>query len=180
MHRDGLLNLVNAYSPVFPEEKVYRSKILDFIQSHPDCFNRSCYEGHITASSFLLNYDSTLALLMHHSKLNMWLQLGGHCDGDNDVIRVALKEAQEESGIMSIKLVRKSIFDIDIHLVPGNDKEHAHYHYDIRFLFRIDDEGAVASKNSESLELKWFANYVSELPTRERSIIRLFEKWGSL
>ena len=180
MHRDGLLKLVNTYSPVFSEEKIYRDKILDFIQSHPDCFNRSCSYGHITASSFLLSYDGASALLMHHSKLNMWLQLGGHCDGDNDVIRVALKEAQEESGIMPIKLVRKSIFDIDVHLVPDNDKEHAHYHYDIRFLFRIDDEDAVASKNSESLELKWFANNISELPTRERSIVRLFEKWGRL
>ena len=178
--RDKLIDLLQSYDCKYPEEEVYKRQIIDFIGFHSDCFERSCRLGHITASSFVLNYDASRALLMHHTKLGIWLQLGGHCDGDSNVTAVALKEAQEESGITAIKLLTENIYDIDVHLVPANGDEQAHYHYDIRFLLQVTDPDELVSKNSESMALKWFENDVANLPTKQWSVVRLFEKWSNI
>ncbi|HSW73737.1 MAG TPA: NUDIX hydrolase [Candidatus Limnocylindria bacterium] len=176
MHRSPLLNLLDSYQPQAPEEHVYKEQITQFVKHHPQCFDRTLEIGHITASSWLLNKSGTHALLTHHAKLNAWFQLGGHCDGDADVLAVALKEAQEESGIMHIKPIAPAIFDIDIHLIPANSRERAHYHYDIRFLLQVmSDEEFVQS--AESKALAWVSQDKTQLPTQERSITRMFDKW---
>jgi 8-oxo-dGTP pyrophosphatase MutT (NUDIX family) len=114
---------------------------------------------------------------MHHAKLDRWLQLGGHCDGDVDVLAVAIKEAQEESGIIGIKPVSPEIFDIDIHLIPANKNEQEHYHYDVRFLLQVTSDEEIVS-NRESKELRWIKKDSSQLPTNELSVIRMFKKWS--
>jgi len=174
MKRNMLLKLLERYTPS-NEEIVYKNKMMDFIQNNPDCFERSLQIGHVTASAMLLSKDHTQALLMHHAKLDMWVQLGGHCDGESDVLQVAIKEAQEESGIMAIEAVSSEIFDIDIHLIPTNKKEAAHYHYDVRFLLHVVSDEEVI-QNNESKALQWFDVIGATLPTKERSVVRLFEK----
>lgn len=176
MHRFILINKLQNYFSIAQEEIVYKKEMISFIEEHPDCFERTLQKGHITASAWLLNKDCSQALLMHHAKLNAWFQLGGHCDGDSDVLRVALKEAQEESGIHGIEPVCNDIFDIDIHLIPENKREKAHYHYDVRFLLRVTSDEAVV-QNSESKELRWIDKDALSLPTQERSILRMFDKW---
>ena len=179
MKRSQLLTLLEQYIPQDTQESEYKQRIVDFVTAHEDCFERSLATGHVTASAWLLNKDGSKALLMHHAKLNRWFQLGGHCDGDSDVCAVAVKEAQEESGIMGIKPVDGKIFDVDVHLIPANSKEQAHFHYDIRFLLEvISDEDVV--QNRESKELRWIGKDSQELPTDERSVARMFNKWLSL
>jgi len=179
MHRKMLIQLLKQYNPIFPEEKAAQQCMLEFINQHSDCFERSLEIGHITASSWLLNKDHTHALLMHHAKLDKWVQLGGHCDGNTNALDVAIKEAQEESGIMSIKPLSDEIFDIDIHLIPARKNEPEHYHYDIRFLLHVtSDEDFV--QNNESKELRWINKNRNELPANEPSVIRLFDKWLTL
>jgi 8-oxo-dGTP pyrophosphatase MutT (NUDIX family) len=123
-----------------------------------------------------LNKTGDKALLMHHTKLNNWFQLGGHCDGDSNVLQVAVKEAQEESGINAIEPVNQDIFDLDVHLIPANSKEPEHYHYDIRFLLQVTSDEVVI-QNRESKELRWISKNPEELPTQSRSVTRMFEKW---
>lgn len=179
MKRTFLLNKLHAYNPEAPEEQLYKQDIIAFINQHEACFERSLAIGHITASAWLLNKDGLQALLMHHTKLDNWFQLGGHCDGDPNTLSVAIKEAQEESGIVGIEPVSADIFDIDIHLIPANSREQEHYHYDIRFLLRVaSDEQLV--QNRESKELRWIGKNLAELPTESRSVVRMFEKWLSL
>src|SRR5580704_14695900 len=113
----SLINLLDKYVPS-DEEFIFKNRMLSFIKSHPHCFERTLEVGHITASCWLLNKEGSKALLTHHAKLNQWFQLGGHCDGNSDVLAVAVKEAQEESGIQEIRPVNDQIFDIDIHLIP--------------------------------------------------------------
>src|SRR5687768_7207233 len=127
-----LNQLLSHYQPFDEQEYAYKEKIITFLNEYDDAFERFLEVGHITASAWLINKENTHALLMHHRKLNMWVQLGGHCDGNADALAVAIKEAQEESGIMDIKPVMSEIFDIDVHVIPENKKEKAHYHYDIR------------------------------------------------
>lgn len=179
MKRNYLIELLKNYSPTSKEEKEYKTRMLGFINKNSNCFERSLEEGHITASSWLVNKDMNKALLMHHAKLNIWVQLGGHSDGDNNPLAVAIKEAKEESGINNIKAVEEKIFDIDIHLIPENKKEKAHYHYDVRFLLQVMSDDAI-KQNRESKELRWIDKNLKRLPTNELSVKRMFDKWVEL
>lgn len=177
--REGLLALLHAYTPAAPEEIEAKRQMLDFIAAHEDCFERSLEIGHITASCWLLSKDCSQALLMHHAKLDAWFQLGGHCDGNSDVLAVAIKEAQEESGINTIVPLSHAIFDIDVHVIPATSRHRAHYHYDVRFLLRVASDEIIIP-NAESKELRWISKNKNELPTSEPSIIRMFNKWLTL
>ena len=171
-----LVDLLHNYHPTAPEEISYKCDILTFIAAHPDCFERTLAIGHITASALLLNKDGSKVLMMHHAKLDKWVQLGGHCDGNPDVLAVAIKEAQEESGIMGIEPVDGTIFDIDIHLIPERNHEKAHNHYDIRFILQVvSDEDFL--QNSESKALRWIPKDLAALPADQLSVVRMFKKW---
>lgn len=179
MHRNALITLLTEYHPIAQEEHLFKQQMLDFITQHSDCFERFLEKGHVTASALLLNKNHTHALLMHHTKLDKWFQLGGHCDGNPNVVDVAIKEAQEESGIMGIEPVLKSIFDIDIHLIPANKNEKEHYHYDVRFLLHVTSDEELV-QNSESKELRWVRKNPNDLPTSSESVVRMFNKWIAL
>jgi 8-oxo-dGTP pyrophosphatase MutT (NUDIX family) len=172
----SLIHLLTEYHPTNVAEQEYKTTILAFLHQHPQAYDRSLEEGHITASAWLVNKDNTKALLMHHKKLGIWVQLGGHCDGNSDVRAVAVKEAQEESGIDAIQPMQMGIFDIDVHWIPENKKEKGHYHYDIRFLLQVcSDEEIVV--NEEAYALQWFDRNEKNLPTHEQSVLRMFNKW---
>lgn len=175
MHRNQLLTLLEAYHPTGPEEVQFKKQMTVFIKEHPNCFERTLEIGHITGSAFILNKEHTHGLLLHHTKLDKWFQLGGHCDGDSDVLGVAIKEAQEESGIMGIEPLSAEIFDIDIHRIPENKREKAHDHYDVRFLLQVTSDEKLV-QNAESKELRWVPLDMSDLPTDNPSVVRMFNK----
>jgi 8-oxo-dGTP pyrophosphatase MutT (NUDIX family) len=175
MHRSALLQALAQYHPTDAQEQSFKQQTIQFVQDHADCFERTLSKGHVTASCWLLNSDQSRALLLHHAKLNQWFQLGGHCDGNPDTLAVAIKEAQEESGIENIVPVSTQIFDIDVHLIPANARETAHYHYDIRYLLKTSDSDQI-QQNHESKALRWFGKE-DLLPTQNRSVMRMFEKW---
>ncbi len=175
MHRNILLSLLNTYHPLDQDEMHFKEQMIHFINEHPDCFERTLEIGHITGSAFILNKEHTHALLLHHTKLDKWFQLGGHCDGDPDVLAVATREAQEESGIMAIAPLNTEIFDIDIHRIPENKREKAHDHFDVRFLLHVTSNEQLV-QNVESKELRWIKLDMSDLPTDNRSVIRMFKK----
>lgn len=176
-----LLELLNNYLPTDSSEKSFKQNFIEFIHKYPNtCFDRSLQVGHITASAWLLNEKMDKALLMHHKKLNIWTQMGGHCDGNSNVLEAALREAQEESGSELLEVVSNNIFDLDIHPIPGNinKNEGSHEHLDVRFLVRsLDDEKIIG--NHESHAIKWFG-VDDQLPTKEESILRMQRKWKEL
>lgn len=112
---------------------------------------------------------------MHHAKLDKWLQPGGHADGDENVMNVALKELQEETGLMQASLNRDSIFDIDIHTIPARGDFPEHLHYDIRFLFSTDESDSLTI-NHESHDIQWVNLATLEKYSQEKSILRMKEK----
>ncbi|MBY0529419.1 MAG: NUDIX hydrolase [Rhabdochlamydiaceae bacterium] len=179
LEHQSLLEKLQQYIPSCNEQSLAKEQILSFVNTHPNCFERSLAVGHVTASAWLLSRDLTQVLLMHHAKLDRWLQPGGHCDGNPDVLAVAIKEAQEESGIKEIVPVMDDIFDIDIHVIPPIKQEKEHLHYDIRFLLRVASDEKIV-KNSESKALKWFGKNPLELPTNELSVVRMHQKWTML
>ena len=135
---------------------------------------RSRLEGHLTASALVVDPSRGAALLTHHKKLARWLQLGGHCDGDANLARTALREALEESGIEGLR-VDPIPFDVDIHTIPARGTEPEHLHLDVRFLVRAPS-GAREIVSEESLALRWFTP--AELPSipTDDSVRRLFER----
>ena len=178
MHRDYLLRLLNQYNPHIEQEIEHKDRIIAFVQDNENCFERELETGHITSSSWLLNKDASHAMLLHHKKLDKWFQPGGHADGDSNILAVAIKEAQEESGIQSIEHVSEEIFDVDVHLIPANSKDKEHFHYDIRFLLQVkSDEELQVSE--ESRELRWISKNKEDLLTDEPSVTRMFYKWIS-
>jgi len=177
MHRQELLQLLKQYQPRFMDEMAFVKRSIDYIEQHEDCFYRELMPAHVTGSAWVVNPDRSRALLMHHKKLDQWFQPGGHADGDADIVRVALKETEEETGISAehIKLVDGSIFDVDIHTIApyGNDPQHEHI--DVRFLLEIDDRLAVPG-NDESHEILWIDLLAVSHYNRNRSTYRMLEK----
>ncbi len=166
---------LQAYNPTDAQEKDYKQRTLEFLKTHENPFSRTQLAGHITASALLLNSAGDAFLLMHHTKLDRWFQPGGHCDGNPVVIETALREAEEETGLTGINVVSADIFDIDIHPIPANSKEPAHDHYDIRFLLQATNDTLV--QNHESKDIRWFSFNDKNLPTKERSVLRMVEKY---
>ncbi len=133
--RAPLLDLLNLYRAATPETEPTVRLFRDFAGKHADCLERSCAPGHFTGSAWLVDRSGERVLLTHHRKLDKWLQLGGHADGNGDLARVALREAQEESGLSDL-IVEPAIFDLDRHMIPARGNEPAHWHYDVRFVVR--------------------------------------------
>ena len=176
MHRHGLKTLLAAYRTRWPEESDTVARFDAFIDAHSDCFHRSCRTGHITGSAWIVDTTGDRVLLAHHRKLGLWLQPGGHSDGDSDTLAVALREAREESGL-GVRALDESIFDLDVHPIPARGRELAHHHYDVRFLVRAEDDRFRVS--AESNALTWVsAEGVAALTNRE-SVLRMARKWLS-
>jgi 8-oxo-dGTP pyrophosphatase MutT (NUDIX family) len=175
MHRAPFLALLENYAARHPEEAACCTRYLDFVKTYPDCFERSLQIGHITAAAWILDRSGSRVLLTHHRKLDRWLQLGGHVDGDPDVLAGAAREALEESGIGSLQPDSGEIFDLDIHPIPARGEEPQHLHYDARFLFRAtgDEEFTVSE---ESHDLAWVPlDQIGDF-TKEGSILRMVAK----
>jgi 8-oxo-dGTP pyrophosphatase MutT (NUDIX family) len=129
-----------------------RDDFLRFTAAHDDALLRTCGPGHLTGSALVLEPVAERILLLHHRKLQKWLQPGGHADGDANLAAVALREATEETGIEHLKVVVPAIH-LDVHRVEP-PREPPHLHYDVRFLL-LAREDAVAVGNHESTELRW-------------------------
>lgn len=178
MHRQPLLRSVEEYLVRFPEERDVVERLRSFIEREPACFERSTTEGHITGSAWLVDSSGEHVLLTHHRKLNAWFQLGGHADGEADVLAVAMQEAREESGITLIEPVSTAIFDIDIHLIPARGSEREHFHYDVRYAFRTHERSYVVS--AESHDVAWIRiDRITDVTT-EHSMLRMAQKWLDL
>jgi 8-oxo-dGTP pyrophosphatase MutT (NUDIX family) len=179
MSREGLLGELQAYRPADARETAMVGELTAFVRAHPDCFERGLSIGHVTASAWVVDESRTHALLTHHRKLGKWLQLGGHADGDDDVRRVALREAREESGLTAIRFADGLIYDVDVHDISARGSEPAHKHYDVRFAF-IADRTAPTVVSDESHELAWLPVADLAAPGVDPSVRRLAQKTSSL
>ena len=175
MKQTPLLKLLKTHQPFDNEEHRMWLETIDFVQQNPDCFERWLSKGHITGSAWIVDESRKHVLLMHHRKLDRWFQPGGHADGDPDIQQVALKEAQEETGLTSIQAIDSKLFDIDIHLIPANAKDPAHFHYDIRFLMQAD-RNELLQINSESKNLTWVLLEDVQRYNNSESLMRMVRK----
>ncbi|MFQ5543221.1 MAG: NUDIX hydrolase [Nitrospiria bacterium] len=179
MHRNHLKRLLNNYGKKHPEEAECVGRFIRFVNAYPNCFERSLSLGHVTGSAWVVSKDQKHVLLTHHRKLDRWLQLGGHADGNTDILSVALREAYEESGFVKIVPITDAAFDVDIHLIPQRSKESAHHHYDVRFVFQVIGSEKF-EVSDESHALAWVPITSMNDFTDDGSLLRMREKWIGL
>ena len=175
MKRQPLLALLRAHQPANQTEAQMLQKSIAFVEREPNCFERWLETGHVTGSAWIVDETRQHALLMHHRKLDRWFQPGGHADGESDILQVALKEAQEETGLADFKVVSPAIFDVDVHLIPARGTMPAHFHYDIRFLLQADARKPLL-QNEESNGLKWIELANVWQYNNSESILRMVDK----
>ena len=180
MDRTELLRSLDRYEDRHPAEVGTVDRFRRLVAEHDRCFHRDCFPGHITSSAWIVSRESGSILLTHHRKLERWLQLGGHADGDTDVLSSALREAAEESGLRDFVSLPQGevgeILDLDIHEIPARGVEPAHLHHDIRFLLRVSEEQPIQRQETESKEIRWFPSDGIADWVDEESLLRMARK----
>jgi 8-oxo-dGTP pyrophosphatase MutT (NUDIX family) len=132
--------------------------IRDFLRAHPDDAHlRAQQAGHLTGSAFVLDNARAHVLLLHHRRLDRWLQPGGHGEGETDPRQIALREVEEETGLAAADLrpfPDERLLDVDVHAIPARPGEPEHLHLDLRYAF-VARPGAEARLSHESKGLRW-------------------------
>ena len=148
-----LLAELRRYEPFDELEDSHRRAMVNLLMGAPDPFSRAQFlPGHFTASCYILDGSARL-LLHHHRRLNRWLQMGGHVDGEEMPEAAALREGREESGLPD--LVASSMFDLDVHGIPAGKGEPGHDHFDVRFIARTTRPDSITIDPAESSDLAW-------------------------
>ncbi|MET7984821.1 MULTISPECIES: NUDIX hydrolase [unclassified Streptomyces] len=147
-----------------------RQAYLDHLSEHPDGMWKACHAGHLTASALVIDPSRGRVLLTLHRKLQMWLQMGGHCEpGDSTLAGAALREAAEESGIEGLTLLPGGPVTLDRHAIPAP----CHWHLDVQYA-ALAPADAVEAISDESLDLRWFG-YDEVAGVADDSVVRLLE-----
>ncbi len=177
--RQSLLSLLSAHSPADDVERAHVTAVHALVSSEPECFARGTFvPGHLTASAFVVDGAGRL-LLHHHRRLDRWLQMGGHDEGEHDPEKTARREAEEESGLVDLELVRigpSGLLDVDVHRIPEGKREPAHLHHDLRYLFVTRSPDAIHAQVEESLDLAFFPLREAEAKLGEASARRVIAK----
>ena len=178
-----LHELLHRYVPADEYEAAMKARLEAFLAAAArqggDPFGRELAGeapawGHVTGSAWVASEDYSRTLMVHHAKLGIWVQPGGHCDGEADAAAVARREAEEETGLAAT-LLSPEIFDIDAHTIPEYWRTPAHIHYDVRFLLRAD-AAQTPVVTAESHAVRWFTLEEAEQRSGEESIARMVRK----
>jgi 8-oxo-dGTP pyrophosphatase MutT (NUDIX family) len=158
LRSDPLADALARHQATDEEEARDHATIAAFVALHDRPFDRSIREGHLTGSAITVSHDGARVLLLHHRKLDRWLQPGGHGDpGESTGEEVALREAREESGILGLALhpLAPRPLDVDVHDIPARGPEPAHQHLDLRFLVVAPEDATIAPDFAELHEIRW-------------------------
>ena len=158
--RQELINQIEDYKPFNEQEEVDKLLLLNWIRNNDNAFSRENTVAHITASAWVVNKDRSKVLMVYHNIYNSWSWLGGHADGETDLLSVALREVKEEAGITNVKPVSEEIFSLESLTVDGHVKKgnyiSSHLHLNVTYLLEADSDEAVSIKADENSGVAWF------------------------
>lgn len=158
---EKLKNNIERFVPYNEQEEVDRKIILKYIKDFDDTLTRQNEYGHFTSSAFVINKERTKILMIYHKIYNSWAWTGGHSDGDNDLLYVAMKEAQEETGIKNVTPILENIYSLELINVNGHEKRGkyvgSHIHLNVTYLLEADDNEGIHIKEDENSGVKWVA-----------------------
>ena len=156
-----LLEQIETYHPWNEREEKDKVLILDWIKNNVDAFSRDNKVAHMTASAWVVNRERDKVLMLYHNIYHSWSWLGGHADGETDLLSVALREVKEEAGISKVRPVSEGIFSLESLTVDGHEKNgvyvSSHLHLNVTYLMEADPEEKVSIKEDENSGVAWFA-----------------------
>lgn len=152
--------LIEDYIPKNEQEQNDRVMMLQFIDNNDDAFERTNLVGHFTSSAIIVNPEMTKILFIHHNIYNSWGWVGGHNDGDKDFLKVSIKEAKEETGVVNIKPYNEEIIGLDSIYVYNHIKNGKfvsdHIHMNITYLLVVSETETLTIKEDENSGVQWF------------------------
>ena len=161
MTREDSIRQIENYPPFNEQEEKDKALILGWIRNNENAFSRENTVAHITASAWVVNKDRSKVLMVYHNIYNSWSWLGGHADGETDLLAVALREVKEEAGISHVCPVSEEIFSLESLTVDGHVKKgkyvSSHLHLNVTYLLEADFEEAVSIKADENSGVAWFS-----------------------
>ena len=183
-----LYKQISEYEPFDEKESVDKEVMLEFIKNNEDILTRNNKIAHFTTSAWIVNKEKSKVLMIYHNIYNSWSWVGGHADGDEDLLHVIKKEIAEETGLTKIKLLVNGIYGLNIVTVDNHIKRgkvvNSHLHFDIEYLFEADEDDMVRIKEDENSGVKWInINEVNDYSTEEKMkpiYSRLTEKLDAL
>ena len=160
MTQQKLIASIEQYQPYNVQEEMDKSLILEWIKNNNNAFLRENTVAHMTASAWVVNADRSKVLMVYHNIYNSWSWLGGHADGETDLLSVAIREVKEEAGISNVLPVSEDIFSLESLTVDGHWKNgkyvSSHLHFNVTYLLEADSEEAVSIKVDENSGVAWF------------------------
>ena len=161
MNRQELMETIKAYQPFNEQEEMDKALILNWIETQENAFSRDNTVAHMTASAWVVNKDRSKVLMVYHNIYHSWSWLGGHADGETDLLAVAIREVKEEAGISSVRPVSEEIFSLESLTVDGHVKRgsyvSSHLHLNVTYLLESDSEEHVSVKEDENSGVAWFS-----------------------
>ena len=161
MTREDSIRQIENYPPFNEQEEKDKALILGWIRNNENAFSRENTVAHITASAWVVNKDRSKVLMVYHNIYNSWSWMGGHADGETDLLSVAIREVKEEAGISNVRPVSEEIFSLESLTVDGHVKKgnyvSSHLHLNITYLLEADSEEQVSVKADENSGVMWFS-----------------------
>lgn len=158
--REALIAALTDFRPWNEQEEKDRALILHALRTNEDIFTRQNTMAHMTASAWVVNPSHDRALMGWHNIYHSWSWLGGHADGQTDLLAVALREVREESGIQRVRPLLTAPFSLESLTVDGHEKRSqyvsSHLHLNVTYLLEADDSQATAAKPDENSAVGWF------------------------
>lgn len=171
---------IESFIPYNIQEENDKKLILEYIDMFPDILTRDNKLCHFTASNWIVNKDRTKVLMAYHNIYNSWAWTGGHADGDEDLLRVSIKEAFEETGINNLKLLSDGIFSIEILPVSSHIKRghfvSSHLHLNCTYLFEANEEDEIRIKEDENSDVSWIDIDKTIEVSREEQMKVIYQK----
>ncbi|MBP3210081.1 MAG: NUDIX hydrolase [Oscillospiraceae bacterium] len=160
MNRAELSEAIRAFRPENEQEEADKKGILAFLAANENAFKRDNTIAHMTASAWVVNHDRTKVLMVYHKIYDSWSWTGGHADGEENLLAVALREVTEETGVSSVTPVSKDIFSLEILTVDGHEKHGSyvpsHLHMNVTYLLEADEEEPLTVCEDENKGVAWF------------------------
>ncbi len=156
---DELRKSIEEYHPFDEKEKVDKEVMLEFLNNNKNCLKRENKIGHFTTSAWITNKKRNKILMIYHNIYKSWAWVGGHADGIKDLLKVCIREIEEETGIKKVKLLSDGIYSLNIITVDCHIKNgkivNSHLHFDIEYLFEADEDDLLRIKADENSGVKW-------------------------
>ncbi|MGL5279579.1 MAG: NUDIX hydrolase [Cetobacterium sp.] len=168
------------FSPYNEQEKLDKSILLNLLKDEKNIFSRENKTCHFTASSWIINEEKTKVLMVYHNIYDSWSWTGGHADKETDLLKVAIMEAKEETGLENIKILLDDIFSIEILTVDGHMKNgkyiSSHLHLNITYLLEARETDILFIKEDENSGVCWIDIEESEKISKEEKMKVIYKK----